>query len=133
MGQHSLQLKAWDISNNSTTAEIDFNVSDGGQEPIGGLSNYPNPFQEFTNFIFESSLSQQSVNAEVKIYTLNGVLVKVIREVVLIRSGESEAIRWNGDTDNGMNLKHGIYPYTITITNSDGEEFQSGSKLIISR
>lgn len=133
VGQHSLQLKAWDISNNSTTAEIDFNVSDGGQEPIGGLSNYPNPFQEFTNFIFESSLSQQSVNAEVKIYTLNGVLVKVIREVVLIRSGESEAIRWNGDTDNGMNLKHGIYPYTITITNSDGEEFQSGSKLIISR
>ena len=52
-GLHTLNLKAWDVYNNSSTAEIQFVVHDEDEElVIENVLNYPNPFIDYTEFWF---------------------------------------------------------------------------------
>ena len=50
VGKHSLILKAWDVANNSSEVEIEFEVS--GEFKISQVNNYPNPMNDYTFFIF---------------------------------------------------------------------------------
>ncbi|MBT8274477.1 MAG: type IX secretion system sortase PorU, partial [Bacteroidia bacterium] len=50
-GLHTLSLKAWDVYNNSSTAEIQFVVFDENEAlVIRNVLNYPNPFVNYTEF-----------------------------------------------------------------------------------
>ena len=51
-GLHTLTLKAWDVYNNSSTAEIQFIVAGNDKLEISRVLNYPNPFVNYTEFWF---------------------------------------------------------------------------------
>lgn len=130
-GEHLLTFKIWDIYNNLATATIRFNVVKGNVIMIENVVNYPNPMDNYTNFVFNHNQIDNEINIQVRIYNLMGQLVKIIEEV---RSGESlrnNPIKWDGASDNGVNLPSGIYVYYITVTNSKNEVASGYSKLII--
>lgn len=130
-GEHQLTFKAWDIYNNSTTATIRFNVVKGNVIMIENVLNYPNPMDDYTNFVFNHNQINNDINVQVRIYNVMGQLVKTIEEN---RDGESlrnNPIKWDGASDNGVNLPSGIYVYYITVTNSQNEVTSGYSKLII--
>ncbi|WP_313374575.1 type IX secretion system sortase PorU [Chishuiella sp.] len=126
LGQHTVNLKFWDINNNSNTATLDFVVmeSGSGQIHIDKLLNWPNPFIKNTYFQFEHNCSSE-LEAMVQIFTISGKLVKTIRQNVSAepfregyRTGKY-AIEWDGLDDFGDKIGKGVYIYKVNVRGVD--------------
>jgi len=128
-GSHTLQLKAWDVHNNSSTNSIEFIIASSDELSIEQLLNFPNPFVNETSFQFELNKDYSYLQIEIQIFNLNGKKVKSI-----IHSGySSNTVLWSGNSDNGAKLTTGIYIYRLIVTMPDGEQTQKMEKLIIIR
>ncbi len=130
-GEHLLTFRAWDIYNNSTTVTIRFNVVKGKIINIENVTNYPNPMDDNTNFVFEHNQKDKEIDIEIKIYDLMGQLVRTIKEHSYGTTTRSNPIRWDGKSDGGATLGAGVYIYNVTIKNAQNEETSGYSKLII--
>ncbi len=114
-GVHTIRIKAWDICNNSTEKELEFRVVDKDQDQLEQLLNYPNPFTTSTNFSFEHSLVDASLDINVSIYTLSGKLVKSIQTNRFAEGFRIDDIHWDGRDDYGSSLARGVYLYKIKV------------------
>lgn len=52
-GRHTLDLKAWDVYNNSSVKSTEFVVAPSAELALEHVLNYPNPFTTHTEFYFE--------------------------------------------------------------------------------
>lgn len=130
-GEHLLTFRAWDIFNNSSTATIRFNVVKGKVINIENVTNYPNPMNDNTNFVFDHNQKDNAIDIEIRIYDVMGQLVRIIKESSSGTTTRSNPIRWDGKSDSGASLKAGVYMYNVTIKNAQNEETSGYSKLII--
>ncbi len=114
-GPHSLSFTAWDTSNNSKTAYIDFYVSEDGQIVISELSNYPNPMRESTNFTFAHNLAGDDIEVTLEILNTSGQ--QIYRQARTYYSAPTVINDWSWDGRNksGGKLNNGIYLYGIII------------------
>ena len=71
-GKHTIVFKSWDIYNNSSQAQIDFTVYDDANVIIENLKNYPNPFYDYTDFVFEHNQPDGVVSVAIEIFDLTG-------------------------------------------------------------
>jgi hypothetical protein len=132
-GEHVLSLKAWDVTNNSSEAQIRFVVSDGGKVTLKHVLNYPNPFTTSTAFFFEHNQPGQALQTQIQIFTVGGRLVKTINEEVVSTGYRSDSIVWDGRDDFGDPLAKGVYIYRISVTNTAGEKEEAIEKLVLLR
>lgn len=130
-GEYLLTFKVWDIYNNSNTVKIRFNVVKSKIIMIENVANYPNPMDNYTNFVFDHNQIDSEIDIQVKIYNIVGQLVRTIREHRGGGSLRNNPIKWDGASDNGVNLPAGIYVYYVTVTNSQNETLSGCSKLVI--
>ncbi|MGO3182698.1 MAG: type IX secretion system sortase PorU [Aequorivita sp.] len=132
-GLHTLKLKAWDVYNNSSTAEIQFIVAGSGQLEISKVLNYPNPFVNYTEFWFNHNRPDETLEVQVQVFTVTGKVVWT-KNASLPPSGSylSREITWDGRDDFGDRIGKGVYVYKITVkstlTNQRVEKFE---KLVI--
>ena len=138
-GLHTLTLKAWDVYNNSSSAEIQFVVFDKDQElKIENVLNYPNPFVNYTEFWFNHN-SSESLDVSIQIFTVSGKLIRTINGQT--GSGEccdqgtsslSRSITWDGRDDFGDKIGKGVYVYKLTIrSNTLNKKAEKFEKLVI--
>lgn len=133
IGNHTLSLKVWDVYNNSSTARTEFLVADGEEMALDHLLNAPNPFIDYTSFIFEHNQSCETMNVEIDIYNTAGRLVKTIRAEVNAtgyRVGPRQ-LTWNGKSEDGTKLTSGLYIYRLKAQNQNGQWIEKSSKLIL--
>ncbi|MBE0637493.1 MAG: type IX secretion system sortase PorU [Bacteroidales bacterium] len=131
-GNYSLQLKAWDMLNNSSTSVITFMVSDSISVDLQQVYNYPNPFSKYTEFTFRHNQFDEPLTVEINIYNFNGQLVKTIGPQNAVSNGYYvEPIRWDGISDGGSKLNSGLYVYTIDVINQKKDISRMVQKLII--
>lgn len=132
-GLHTLTLKAWDVYNNSSTAEIQFIVAGSGKLEITKVLNYPNPFVSYTEFWFNHNRPDETLDVQVQVFTVTGKVVWT-KNASLPPSGSylSREIKWDGRDDFGDRIGKGVYVYKITVrsalTNQRVEKFE---KLVI--
>lgn len=131
-GRHHVCFKVWDIYNNSTTVSLDFNVVKSSSLVVENVYNAPNPMSSYTNFYFDHN-QKGSFDVTINIYSINGQLVKTIKESRYGTSGRIDPIVWDGTSDSGMPLQSGIYIYNMTLTTSKEETVSGCSKLVIAR
>lgn len=132
-GNYALQLKAWDMQNNSTVATIDFIVSDNIELDLEEMYNFPNPFSDYTEFSFRHNQFDIPVQVEISIYNSNGNLVKTIGPRSVYSNGYYiEPIKWDGTSEGGSKLNPGLYVYTVDVTSQSGNIIRMVQKLIIS-
>lgn len=112
-GKHSITVKAWDVSNNSTEERLEFVVINQGDESLRKVYNYPNPFTTSTSFQFEHDLAGSDLEVYVNIYTVSGKLVKTIEQNVFSDGYRIDDIQWNAKDDYGSSLAKGLYLYKI--------------------
>ncbi len=131
-GPHNLKLKVWDTYNNSSEAEINFTVADPNEVVIYRLENYPNPFTRFTNFKFSHNRSGEDLLVTLSITApLSGTVYQQEFEVENSPS-DLELVEWSASTENGQNLKAGVYIYSVTVRSiRDGAKSQAYQKLIL--
>jgi hypothetical protein len=130
-GKHTLNLKVWDVYNNSSEQEIEFIVAESANLAIKNLLNYPNPFTENTLFYFDHNRVNEDLNVLIQIFTISGKLIKTINTIINSNGFRSDPISWNGLDDFGDHIGRGVYIYQIKVRTTDGETVKKTEKLVI--
>jgi hypothetical protein len=129
-GKHKLTLKAWDVANNSSEEEIEFEVT--GEFYISQVINTPNPATDYTFFTFDHNQSDATLNVMIEIFDQMGRRVEYIISEVGSGGTKSNPVRWDFNETRTL-LLNGIYIYRITAQNEDGIYFSKSGKMMISR
>lgn len=130
-GLHTLNIKAWDVYNNSKEAYTEFVVSKNPEVSIENLLNYPNPFNAFTTFHFDHNKSGQTLTSMLTITSVTGKVVKTIVQTIPNAPTHCSSITWDGFDDFGDPIGRGVYLYTLKIRTEDGTETSQNQKLYI--
>ena len=130
-GDYVLNLKVWDIYNNSNIASIGFTVVNSGGMKIEHLFNTPNPMGDETRFVFDHNQVGNNMKVDIHVFDVMGRWVTTISDIVAGTTARSTPILWNGCGARGERLRNGIYIYRIVATNDQGETDSAVSKLII--
>jgi hypothetical protein len=117
-GRYMLRIKAWDIQNNSSEAEIYFEVSLADDLTMLNVVNYPNPFTNSTTFTFQRN-GIDPINVEVRIFSIAGRLIGKIN--VQNVTDRSVRIPWDGRDNDGDGLANGIYLYKLIVRSQNGQ------------
>jgi hypothetical protein len=152
-GPHTLQVRAWDNVNNSSTRTLGFIVvatagsiggsggatggGSGGNNTSGDMSplvidnvmNFPNPFTQSTTFSFEHNFPGQNIAVNLSIYTQNGKLVKQINKTVNTNGTRNVQITYDGTDASGSRIARNVYIYKIQIS-AAGTNYNTSGKLI---
>lgn len=132
-GRHTIKVKAWDVNNNSGEGTVDFEVIDGKIVAIENLGNYPNPFSNFTRFVFEHNHPDEELDVKINIYNTAGAKVKGLQQLFTPTGSRTAEITWDATADNGESLPSGMYMYRIMITTSKGYHSSAYQKMVIVR
>lgn len=130
-GSHTLELKVWDIHNNSSKASIDFIVVSSGTMALNELFNYPNPVFDYTIFSFEHNQSGEDMDVIIDIYSIDGKRVTRIEESFLANSYRNNEIQWNVTDQNGSKIAKGIYLYKVSVRLADGKEATQTNRMVV--
>ena len=132
-GHHTITVKAWDVNDNTGEGSVDFVVVDGAVADIQSLGNYPNPFTNTTNFVFEHNHPDEQMDVQIEIYNVGGALVKNIAQTFTPTGSRSSEISWDGTDINGNRLPSGVYVYRLNISTEKGYKTSAYQKLVIVR
>ena len=131
-GVHTLGFEVQDLAGNTTTLNFT-DLSLTNSLALEKVMNYPNPFNESTNFSYELS---KDADVSIKIYDVRGMLVKTLTASSAGSSGGRlgfNKIGWNGTDESGKNLANGMYIYFIKASDGGGGQVIKRSKIGISR
>ena len=130
-GRQTLEVKAWDTYNNSSTNEILFDVKAVSDLRLYHVYNFPNPVSRSTVFTFQRT-STEPIDVQVKLYTIAGRLVlEMVTPSVIDRFVR---IPWDGRDQNGDQVANGVYFYKIiTRTPSGSQSEEALGKLTMLR
>lgn len=129
-GKHTLNVKAWDTYNNSDTTLLHFKVVHSSELSIENVSCFPNPFHDQTSFSFVNNQEGQQLDLTIKIFTMNGKQIKIIRNTINASGGRYLGANWDGTSDAGSKMPPGIYIYSIMVKES-GKISVLGGKVIL--
>ena len=131
-GLHTLTVKAWDTYNNSVESDIQFVVSESDGIELSRVLNYPNPFNNYTEFWFNHNRPFEPLDVQVQVMTISGKVVWSTVQNVTTSGFTSREITWDGRDDFGQRLGKGVYVYKInvksTLTNQSASKIE---KLVI--
>ncbi len=132
-GRHTITVRAWDVNNNMGEGTVSFIVVDSNVMDIQQLGNYPNPFSNTTNFVFEHNHPGEQMDVQIEIYSTSGSLVKKIKETLTPSDSRTSEITWDGTDNNGARLPSGVYVYRLNIATEKGFKSSAYQKLVIIR
>jgi len=133
-GDYNLELKVWDIANNSSMARTNFVVANNAKIALDHVLNYPNPFTTSTRFFFEHNQRGEMLRAYIKIFTVSGRLVKTLEHTFYGESSLVNDIHWDGLDDYGDRIGRGVYVYEVRLkVLSSGESVSKYEKLVLLR
>lgn len=132
-GDYILNLKVWDIYNNSSTTSIAFRVVNNERMALEDPVCAPNPVEGETDFFFGHNQIGKNMDVQIQIFDMMGRRVTVLRQQLTGASARTNPIHWNGRANNGTPLPPGVYAYSITATNDQHETATITSKLVILR
>jgi hypothetical protein len=130
-GKHTIEIKAWDVFNNSSTYTLTCRVEKQWGMLIASLTNYPNPFSGGTRFRFQLDGSLPGAQATIRVVALDG---REIRSLTKTISGISERyieMDWDGRDERGNSIPAGVYVYQLLVKEPGGQLSQKMRKLII--
>ena len=130
-GHHTLKIKAWDVTNNSSEYLLEFTVIETGELKLEHVLNYPNPFTTSTSFWFEHNHPFEDLYAKVEVFTVSGKLIKTISQTINSTGNRSNDILWDGQDEYGNKLGRGVYLYRMKIRTSYGKTAEKWERLVI--
>jgi len=108
-GLHTIEIKAWDNSNNSSIINADLTVISNSKLEIKNVLNYPNPFDSQTTFSFWCN---QDTWVSINIYTIAGRLIQKIDDFFL-ETNQPAQVEWDGRDKDGDMVANGVYFYRV--------------------
>ena len=129
-GPHKLQFRAWDILNNSTTKELNFNVVKGLSPEIIDVECTRNPATTTTGFRIIHDRAGSNMDIVLDIFDFSGRLLWQHAESG-VPTDNSYTINWDLCIDGGRRLQTGVYLYRIRVSSDNSSYASKAKKLII--
>ena len=127
-GAHSIMIKVWDLLGNSTTKTLNFVVPSTEIVSLKNLYNYPNPFQNFTQFSFEHNKVGVNLEINLSLYDSRGNLL-FTKPLNGIYKANRVVANWDGAGIGSAQIQAGVYYYRLIINDGTGTKFLT-SKLV---
>ncbi|HEX2961189.1 MAG TPA: T9SS type A sorting domain-containing protein, partial [Ignavibacteriales bacterium] len=116
-GDYKVQVRAWDIFNNSSEAQEYFTLTGGTDLVVRDVLNYPNPFSTNTTFTFQRNTGTP-IDVKIRVYTVAGRMIKEIEGMSI--TDKFVRIDWDGRDNDGNLPANGVYLYKVIIKDPDG-------------
>jgi hypothetical protein len=129
-GQHKLVFRAWDILNNSSTAELTFNVVRGLRPSLFSVSCTQNPARESTTFIINHDRTGSTMDVELDVFDPSGRLLWQHNESG-VSTSNAYTLDWNLTVDGGQRLQTGVYLYRVRIATDGSAQASKAQKLVV--
>ena len=130
-GEHSIDLKVWDVFNNSSQATINFIVTDPNDLTIEDFTSFPNPFSLSTDMYFQHNKINQELGYILNIYSITGVLVRRIKNIYEGGGFRIGPISWDGKDDYGSKVSAGMYIANLVVNAEDGDYSSNSIRIIL--
>lgn len=130
-GRHTLQVKAWDVLNNSGVGYTEFLVEEKANLALTHVLNYPNPFTTNTRFMFEHNKPGASLDLRIEIFSVSGKVIKTITKNINTEGYRVDDITWDGLDDFGDKIGRGVYIYRISLKDDSGKKVSQYQKLVV--
>ncbi len=129
-GTHRLKFRAWDILNNSSTAELTFKVVKGLQPNLLSINSTKNPARTSTSFILTHDRAGSDLDVDIEVFDMTGRLLWNHHE-----SGVAEqstcTVDWDLTTNAGGKLSTGVYLYRAQVSSDGSRKSSKAKKLIV--
>lgn len=130
-GIHTAEFKVWDIQNNSTTYEFEFEVVEGLKPYLLELTATPSPAREQVEFHLFHNRPESQLTVGIMVYDMMGRLQWKHQETGASELFKSYTVTWDLTNDRGGRLRPGIYIYRAAISSGGSKEATDAKKLII--
>lgn len=129
-GKHKLLLRAWDILNNSSTAELEFVVDPNQTPELLNIICVRNPAKSNTRFLITHNRVGSELDVTLEIFDTSGrVLWRKSEKGV--PDSETYAIDWDLNVNSGSRLHTGLYLYRVLVSSNGSTEASAAQKLIV--
>lgn len=132
MGYHYLELRVWDVWNNSVTSDppLEFVVTDELSAGDYDFVIWGNPARDLTKFVFTTNTPSTDVTVKISVYSLTGCMVWVHEERGSVDSLNRFTYDWNLH-GNGGRLVPGVYVCSAEITVNGETKSLKAQKLMV--
>jgi hypothetical protein len=128
-GKHHLLFRAWDVMNNSSTAELTFNVVKGIEPVFSAVDCTPNPAKTTTTFYITHDCINSPLEVIIDVYDISGRHLWSHNESGTY-SNNTLTVDWDLTTNSGSRLNTGVYLYRVQMS-SEGSSYASKAKKLI--
>ena len=129
-GPHHLLFRAWDVMNNSSVAELDFNVVKGLEPSIFSIDCTKNPATTETTFIVTHDRTGSQVDVDIDIFDTSGRQLWHHTETG-VSTSQAYTVSWDLTTTGGHRLSTGVYLYRVRLSSEGSSQASKAKKLII--
>lgn len=129
-GTHKLRFRAWDALNNSSTAELYFNVVDNLSADLVSVGCTKNPATSSTQFIIVHDRIGSDIKSRIDVYDMTGRMLWTHSEQGE-QASNTMTVDWDLTGTNGQRLGTGVYLYRVSVSSDGSEETAQTKKLII--
>lgn len=129
-GPHRLTFRGWDVLNNSSTAELAFNVVRGLSPQLFSVSCTNNPAKTSTTFIVTHDREGSTMDVVLDIFDTSGRHLWSHSESG-VSTDRIYTVNWDLTVDGGRRLQTGVYLYRVSISCDGSREVSKAKKLIV--
>ena len=131
-GEHRLTFRAWDVLNNSSVAELRFQVVSGLQPRCFSVECTRNPATTSTTFIINHDRTGSLMDVELEVFDTSGRLLWKKAESG-VSTDNTYTLDWDLTGSSGSRLRTGVYLYRVLISTDGSRKASKAQKLIILR
>lgn len=129
-GKHKLLFRAWDILNNSSTSQLDFNVVNRLEPNLFKVSLSNNPATTATTFIINHDRTGSDMDVQIEVFDMSGRILWKHSETA-VPTSSVYTVTWDLCVDGGSRLRTGVYLYRVKIASEGSSQVSKSHKLIV--
>ncbi|MGM9805797.1 MAG: type IX secretion system sortase PorU [Candidatus Aphodosoma sp.] len=132
-GKHTLYFRVWDMQNNSSSAQLDFEVVKGLAPEVNNLTVYPNPVKGQANIIIENDRPNQPAEVYVYVYDFSGKMVWTNNGYYTTDTSNRITMQWDINDAGSRGIANGLYLVKAVMTDTNGEKDKKTTKILVQR
>lgn len=131
-GKHTLMLRAWDLLNNSSTVEVEFEVEPSLLPEVLSLKASSLPFVcgESAEFVIMHNRPQSEIEVTIELFSVQGRMLWKNTERVVC-DGMEYRYSWNGAISGGRPLPTGVFVARAYIASDNGVSEPKNLKVLV--
>ena len=130
-GRHDLELKVWDVVNNSASAATHFIVASSIEVALEEVLTYPNPATDQVTFRMTANQACKRAKVGLEVFNLAGKKVHSQDFEGEVLGFRDDVMTWDLKQLGGGRVSHGVYVFRVTWENEFGQSAQYGDQLVV--